>query len=182
MLAQFYICSIATSKTALELLKWITQICNGSSTLPQNFPQLLAVLISRIQGKRLEKCADKKLEILFKSLPKDTFEKLLKDLMKLNSVGGVVAISVVINFLHRTNRLKEVLGVGDLPTKAALLDIFAKDCLTTKIAKSSWVLEKTTRNLLLPLLTEEDFKETLLPVIQKAMLRSPEIAIEVRLN
>jgi hypothetical protein len=175
---EMYVSTPASSKTHLELLKWITIVGRGAESLSPEFATLFALLTSRVQGKRLEQSAEQKVRAFIASIKEEVVvTQLVKNLM--NTAGSLVAISLVVRCVQKRKQIDEFVGVGGFPSKGELLELFGKDCLMTKVPKSSWMLEKCTENILGLIVDEALFKETLLPVIKKAMLRSPEIAIEV---
>lgn len=57
-----------------------------------------------------------------------------------------------------------------------MLDNFIKNYISVKIRPNPFLIEAC--KTLLVELTHEDFKNTLLPALQKAMLRNPELIIE----
>jgi len=170
------LCRSSSSKTSLELLKWITIVANGSQSLNSEFANLLALLSSRVQGKRFERSAEKKVFGLFASLEPAVLTSLVESLVNIN--GGIVAVSFCIKFLDQSSKLEGYLGTNGFPSKAQLLDLFGKECLMTKVSKSSWVLQKTAQYMVARIVDVKAFEDSLLPVVKKAMLRSPEIAIE----
>lgn len=60
--------------------------------------------------------------------------------------------------------------------QAHLLDVFIKVAISCKIKPAVFIIEESQP--LLKYITHEEFKKSLLPAMQKAMLRNPEIILE----
>lgn len=133
--------------------------------------------MARIQCPRLERSAAQKIHGLCRSIGKEGFLELFKEIY---TGGNLVAISIFVQYLQKKGSDLGILGEAGLPTKAQILELYIKECIMTKSAKTVWFLNKTS-SCIFPIITEEDCRATLVPAIQKAMLRSPEITAEVRI-
>jgi hypothetical protein len=166
----------ASSKTAMEHLKWVVLVGKGSKKFSSTYCRLLGTLLGRIQCPRLERSAEQKIHVLCRSIGKEGFAEMFKEMF---ASGNLVAISIFVKIINNQEGMEfGALGENGLPTKAQVLELYIKECIMTKSAKTVWFINKTSRNIF-PIITEEDCKVTLVPSIQKAMLRSPEITAGV---
>lgn len=165
----------APTKTALKLLKWVTMMGTGGGKPTRSYCRLLGTLLSRVQGGRFERSAERRLFRLLDSLDKESVAEVFKQFLNENNL---IALAMLVQYHDQKGKVSDVLGLNGFPSKGDILDVYIKECLMTKVAKSVWYLNKTSKNIF-PMVTEDNFKTLLLPAIQKAMLRSPEIAAEV---
>lgn len=149
-------------------------IGKGNKTLSPAYCRLLSSLLSKIQCPRLERSAEKKLYGLIVSIGLEAFVDLFIEIF---SIGNLVSISIFVQYF-RTQGGDNFFGTHGIPSRAQILDLYIKECIMTKSVKSEWYLNKTSRNIF-RIMTEDDCK-ILIPSIQKGLLRSPEIAAEVK--
>lgn len=140
--------------------------------LPPTFPSLLGLLVQAIQGPRLENATDKKLFVFCKSVSQETLKKVVDDL--LTQDRGIICIGLIVKTLISLYGEENAAIVE----KKVLLDMYIKYFLITKVKKSSWALQRSAP-VLKYAVDSSAFTATLMPALQKSILRSPEIAMEV---
>lgn len=167
------------AKTALFALKWLETIHRGSQSgflTSDHGRQLLAlesglfVIILGSGCSRLSQSARHSLETTWQRGPQ--YESDLTSALKSAepSLGLLVLGSHALGWLHA----RQSPAVADL--KVRLLESLVKLVVSVKTKAHPKIVQNISP--LLKLTTHEDFKSTLLPAMQKAMLRSPEIVLE----
>lgn len=142
------------------------------------FPALFeaqAVLLAAVVSSNLKKSKLKVSRLTYKMWKSsadvlDLYVSALQT-MKESSFQTIVFGSYLINYLVNDNNTELVKKF-----KANLLDMFVKVAVSVKVKPPVYVVDES--RALLRQLTHDEFKGQLLPAIQKAMLRNPEIILE----
>lgn len=179
------------SKTSLETLKcvailfrWEKKQCPSGED-PQTSPtfaKLLCRLVYGVQaGRNYEKKARKYLSTILNQL---SFKGTLSLASRLYDVDkNMVCLANLYSLLRASKQSDSSLDIFSEElggkTSQAVLDQYVKEFLLTKVPKSTWVLGNVSKTLL-PCLRSSSCEETVLSAISKALLRSPETSIEVR--
>lgn len=99
-------------------------------------------------------------------------EQYIKVLLKKEATSSVIVmLMLLIQFKHRQNENENVLS----EYKESLLEIFIKAIITTK--KRPHCSSIPACKMILNSLTKDDFEKKLLPPMQRAMLRNPELIL-----
>ncbi|KAH9524200.1 translational activator of GCN4 [Bulinus truncatus] len=174
--------SKSSSGDALQALSWTCVPLrlalaspNGlSSTTLQNLVRLQSILVNRALAADvsvLNKATYQKLRRIWKEIP-SAIEKYADIVAGLEqSALTLPLIGLVMKYLA-SNKMSDTIQKH----KSTFLDIYLKQVIASRAAPSRAVLFNNTE--LLRHCTHEDFKELVLPAIQKAMLRNPEIIQE----
>lgn len=92
----------------------------------------------------------------------------------------IVALGFVVHCFEEGKGLNTILNEDEITElKRDSLNKYISECILSKEAPSEWILREISQNLLSHIVSEEDFKEILLPACQKAILRSPETSMQV---
>ncbi|CAH1119168.1 unnamed protein product [Phaedon cochleariae] len=170
-----------TSKTALFALSWSTILFtdgwkNDPSTLQANLPQIVELqsyLITSILGADNSKRRNKAYALLNSawSYVADS-EKLYLDVLISGEQSQYSVVLASVLFQRLTNNKGELLRAY----LNQFLDSFIKNFISTKVRPSPNIIIACY-----PLISQANidlFKKTILPALQKAMLRNPEIILE----
>ena len=141
------------------------------------FCDIFNLLVAQAHCTRFQNLVKRKIKILCDSLDlkaqKDFFNALLK------YERSLTGFSYVLDYLAKQNKLELMIQDEKMPTKKDITETFLRGYILTKEKQSARALDQISRNLLHYIITPEEFKALLLPACQKAMLRSPETAIQV---
>ncbi|CAG7827579.1 unnamed protein product [Allacma fusca] len=166
----------STSKGLIEVFKWICMVGNKEANLSPVYIDLLGLVSSMIQTKRLQESVRSKTGQLAESLNEEALNQLFRGLVK--SEKGLVTLSYLALEYGGRNKLDRILQPQGPLTKKDVIDAYIQTCITTKNKVSPWLLETIGSGIVRYIVGAEEFKDLLLPAIRKAMLRSPETAIE----
>ncbi|XP_049938173.1 eIF-2-alpha kinase activator GCN1 [Schistocerca serialis cubense] len=172
----------STSQTGLFALGWSCLLVqhgfkNSSDNTKAEFRRLIevqAMLLNIVVAARRPKKSHKAYHLLsttWKSV-KECEELYVNAITNLDPGAHVLVLgSCLIQYLtciKKTDLFNKF--------KAHLLDIFIKVAISCKTKPSLFLIEESRP--LLRHVTHEEFKQTLLPAMQKAMLRNPEVILE----
>ncbi|ODM88729.1 Translational activator GCN1, partial [Orchesella cincta] len=164
--------SLETLKCVSILVSWSQKDKNEDVNSTPLFATLLCRLIYGIHGTRLERRAERVLHTILGQF--DDFSRLLKVLEKVDK--NLVCLSMVYNWLMFSSKKKGKEDVFNEARTSTMADLYIKEFLMTKVPKEEWIQEKVSAYLL-PCI--KGAADTILSSISKALLRSPETAIEV---
>ncbi|KAE8739724.1 hypothetical protein FOCC_FOCC014768 [Frankliniella occidentalis] len=173
----------STSQIALQAFNWSCMIVelglkDASDDCKSEFPALFeaqAILLCAAVSSNIKKITYKVQRLTYKMWRSnesvvDLYISTLQNL-KDSSQFSVVLGSYLIQHLVDDKKIELVNKF-----KAALLDLFIKIAVSVKVKPAVYVVDEARP--LLRQLTHEEFKGQLLPALQKAMLRSPEVILE----
>ncbi|KAJ1530782.1 hypothetical protein ONE63_005633 [Megalurothrips usitatus] len=172
-----------TSQTALQAFIWSCILVeqgfkDASDDSKAEFPALLdaqAVLLCAVVSSKVQKNTLKAQRLIYKmwSSKESNVDLYISTLQKHKdpSQYTVVLGSYLIEHLVNVNKTESVNKI-----KASLLETFIKVSVSVKAKPSSYVVDES--RALLRQLSHDEFKSQLLPAVQKAMLRNPEIILE----
>ncbi|ODN04906.1 Translational activator GCN1 [Orchesella cincta] len=187
--------STPLSKSSLETLKCVAILFSwdrkektkAEKDVPVDFSPVFVKLLSRllygVQGKRYERRAKSLLRSILVQFDLSSLLKLTKSLFDLDK--NMVCLSMVYNWMlvegtvgdkkwGKADVFNEAAGGKGL---AAVAELYTKEFLMTKVPKTPWVQGKVASNLL-PHIRGSDGANVVISSISKALLRSPETAIE----
>lgn len=187
----FTFSSKPVSKTSLESLKCVSilyrwerkQKSSSEAEVTPTLAKLLSRLVYGVQGdKKLESQAKKYLVAIFRQLSLNGVLKLASNLYDVDK--NLVCLSILYNWLQNDFVSSDGKKVdpfsGEGKSASAVVDLYVKEFLMTKVPKSQWVLEKVSSNLMPCIKDKADCTDTIMSAISKALLRSPETSVEVR--
>lgn len=166
--------------TCLAVLSWSCRVAHqvlavGEDLKPDKCrdlveaqSNLLLCVVSACDA-TLNKKAKRKMNYLWKQVKLESYVEVLNGMEPSCSV--LLTWCFLIGFLD-TQKLRDAIHGH----KAKFLEVFKVAVLTSKTAAPTHILDHSRS--LLRHATHEDFKEQLLPALQKAMLRNPEIIME----
>ncbi|XP_014216178.1 eIF-2-alpha kinase activator GCN1 [Copidosoma floridanum] len=173
-----------TAASAYIVLKWSSLIfLHGNSEFDSSdnksdlskLIEAQAVLSAAALAARDRKLK-KKVESLFtyewNKVEKDVEEKYVNVLINAEASEGLVALAGLLTtylIAAKKNELSDKLKIG-------ILDTFLKVCVSCKKKPNLYIIDAAIP--FLKQISHDDFKNQLLPALQKAMLRNPEIIIE----
>ncbi|KAF7989110.1 hypothetical protein HCN44_007420 [Aphidius gifuensis] len=180
---QNVVSTISTSITAYTTLKWSTLIIeniNKSNAFDKYLSELeklieAQAMLSASVLSSLDRKLTKKLDMLFVNLWTNSNHKIINiytnTLSKMESNNGqIVLINLIIKFIITINN--EIL----IDTfKEKILDAFIKLTISCKKKPQLFVVDASYP--LLNRITHDEFKNQLLPAMQRGMLRNPELII-----
>ncbi|XP_055861350.1 eIF-2-alpha kinase activator GCN1-like [Biomphalaria glabrata] len=163
-------CLLALSWTCIPLRQALANPNGLSGATLQQLVSLQSLLVNRALAANvtiLNKATYKKLRRIWKEIPQsvDKYTDVVAGLEQ--SALTLPLIGLIMKYLA-TNKLSETIQKH----KNAFLDIYLKQVIASRTAPSRAVLLNNSE--LLRHCTHEDFKDLILPAIQKAMLRNPE--------
>lgn len=177
--------SKSLSKSSLASLKCVANVFAEDRKLDPNrnfestpaFAKLISRLVYGVQGKKVYEIQARK--ALISILSQLATSELFNLIAKLHEVDkNLVCLSIIYNWMKRGGNV-EIFDEGVGKSSQAVVDLYIKEFLMTKLPKPAWVLENVSKNLLPCLSDIPECLETIIATITKALLRSPETAIEV---
>ncbi|XP_034945471.1 eIF-2-alpha kinase activator GCN1 [Chelonus insularis] len=178
---QSVIPTLSTALTAYLTLKWTNLVIHSINTNEfENHLECLKLIESQAMlSATVLACNDRKLSKKVYSLfihlwkSKPGIEKIyINNLLKLEASNGVIVLSSLL-IQHLVNEKKD--DIID-SFKTNLMGVFVKVCISSKKKPALFVVDAAVP--FLRRLTHDDFENQLLPALQKAMLRNPEIIIQ----
>ncbi|XP_047528363.1 eIF-2-alpha kinase activator GCN1 [Vanessa atalanta] len=173
----------STSQTGLYALRWTTILVEGSINAPDDVldyttlvlaqANLLAVVTAYGDKKKNEK-GYSMLHNSWKAMGSEKLQKWLNVLLSQPPDSGPQVCVAFSALCHHAKQIKDEVFISN--HKAKMLDSLIKSLITVKARPNSNFIKGSSD--LLHLLQTSEVQETLLPALQKAMLRSPETIIQ----
>ncbi|XP_058803320.1 stalled ribosome sensor GCN1 isoform X2 [Phymastichus coffea] len=172
-----------TAASAYIILKWSSlMFLHGANELVSNNLDLVKLIeaqakLSAATLAARNKKLSRKVDLLFthewKFVKNNIEEKYVDVLITAEANEGVVALSGLLTTYLIASDKKDLID----KLKTGILNTFIKVCVSCKKKPDLYIIDAATP--FLRRISHDDFKSQLLPALQKAMLRNPEIIIEL---
>lgn len=182
LLEFFHIFRYNTAASAYIILRWSSliflygakELASDNSDLPKLIEAQAKLTAATLAAR--DRKLSRKVDLLFahewKFLKNNTEEKYVDVLIAAEANEGVVALSgLLITYLIASDK-KDLID----KLKTGVLNTFIKVCVSCKKKPDLYIIDAAAP--FLKRISHDDFKNQLLPALQKAMLRNPEIIIE----